>query len=81
MAKLAKLTSKNQLTLPRDVVREFPGVEYFEVRVRGEEIVLRPVTFAPTGDLIEKVRRHIGALGLTEADVEEAVRWARRRRR
>lgn len=81
MAKLAKLTSKNQLTLPREVVREFPGVEYFEVRVRGEEIVLRPVAFAEAGDLVEKVRNHVAALGLTEADVEEAVRWARRRRR
>ena len=81
MAKIAKLTSKNQLTLPREIVREFPGVEYFEVRVRGEEIVLRPVAFAPTGDLIEKVRDHIAALGLTEAHVEEAVRWARRRPR
>ncbi len=79
MAKLARLTSRNQLTLPRDIVREFPGVEYFGIRVRGEEIVLRPVTFAPTGDRIEKVRDQIGALGLTEADVEEAVRWARRR--
>ncbi|HET6202507.1 MAG TPA: AbrB/MazE/SpoVT family DNA-binding domain-containing protein [Planctomycetota bacterium] len=81
MTKLAKLTSKNQLTLPRDVVREFPGVEYFEVRVRGEEIVLRPVTFAASGDLVEKARDHVAALGLTETDVEAAVRWARRRRR
>ena len=81
MPKLAKLTSKNQLTLPRDVVREFPGVEYFEVRVRGEEIVLRPVTFVARGERLEKVREHIAALGLTEADVEGAVRWARRRRR
>lgn len=81
MPKVAKLTSKNQLTLPRDVVREFPGVEYFEVRVRGEEIVLRPVTFTVVGDLVEKVRDRVAALGLTEADVDEAVRWARRRRR
>jgi hypothetical protein len=28
---LAKLTSKNQLTVPKAVVREFPGAEYFEV--------------------------------------------------
>jgi predicted nucleic acid-binding protein len=27
----AKLTSKNQLTLPKDVVKDFPGTEYFDV--------------------------------------------------
>jgi hypothetical protein len=27
---LAKLTTKNQLTLPKAVATRFPGVEYFE---------------------------------------------------
>jgi hypothetical protein len=81
MARVAKLSSKYQLTLPRDVLREFPGVEYFEVRVRGEEIVLRPVTFTAVSDLVETVRDRVAELGLKEEAVEEAVRWARRRRR
>ena len=32
---LAKLTSKNQLTLPKAVVGQFPGARYFEVRAAG----------------------------------------------
>ena len=28
---LAKKTSKNQLTLPRDIVKAFPDAEYFDV--------------------------------------------------
>jgi hypothetical protein len=35
---LAKVTSKNQITLPKAVVSQFPGVEYFEVRAEGEKI-------------------------------------------
>ena len=28
---LAKLTSKNQLTLPRDIIKEFKGIEIIKV--------------------------------------------------
>ena len=30
---LAKLTAKNQLTLPKSITREIGDAEYFEVRV------------------------------------------------
>ena len=39
---LAKLTSKNQLTLPKAVVGQFPGARYFEVRAEKGRIVLVP---------------------------------------
>lgn len=32
---LAKLTSKNQLTLPKSITREIGEAEYFEVKVEG----------------------------------------------
>ena len=32
---LAKKTSKNQLTLPKEVADKFPGTDYFDVRVEG----------------------------------------------
>ena len=35
---LAKLTVKNQLTLPKAVARNFSGVEYFEVSTDGSDI-------------------------------------------
>ena len=37
---LAKLTSKNQITLPKAVVSKFPGTEYFAVREVDGEIIL-----------------------------------------
>lgn len=71
---LAKLTSKNQLTLPKDIVSSFPGVSYFEVSERSGRIVLSPVRLNQ-GDA---VRRKLRELGITNRDVQEAIRWARR---
>lgn len=70
---LAKLTSKNQLTLPKSVVEAVAATEYFDVEVREGQIVLTPVRIQ-RGDA---VRAKLAALGLTEADVTGAVSWAR----
>ncbi len=70
---LAKVTSKNQLTLPKAAVQAVGPVEYFDVAVREGQIVLTPVRIQ-RGDA---VRAKLAALGLGEADVADAVRWAR----
>ena len=73
---LAKLTSKNQLTLPKAVVGQFPGARYFDVRAEKGRIVLLPAKVTS----LEAVWSKIESLGITEKDVEDAVRWARKRR-
>lgn len=70
---LAKMTSKNQITLPKAVVQSVGAAEYFDVEVREGQIVLTPVRIQ-RGDAL---RSKLAALGLTEADVAEAVDWAR----
>jgi hypothetical protein len=70
---LAKITSKNQLTLPKSAVQAVGATEYFDVEVRDGQIVLTPVRIQ-RGDA---VRAKLAALGLGEADVADAVRWAR----
>lgn len=72
---LAKLTSKNQLTLPKSVVEAVAAAEYFDVEVRKGQIVLTPVRIQ-RGDA---VRAKLAALGLTDQDVSGAVSWARSR--
>ncbi len=72
---LAKKTSKNQITLPKAIVTRFPGVEYFDVREEDGRIVLYPVRPGRA----EEVRRKLEALGITQQDVEDAVKWARKR--
>jgi hypothetical protein len=70
---LAKITSKNQLTLPKAAVEAVGVTEYFDVQVRDGQIVLTPVRIQ-RGDA---VRAKLAALGLGEGDVADAVRWAR----
>lgn len=78
---LAKKTSKNQITLPKAIVKAFPNAQYFDVRVQDQKIVLLPVKIMPAGSTLEKVREKMLRLGMTEKDVGEAVRWARSRKR
>ena len=71
---LAKLTSKNQLTLPKAIASAFPGVSHFDVTEQSGRIVLSPVRLNQ-GDA---VRRKLQELGITERDVTDAIAWARR---
>ena len=70
---LAKKTSKNQITLPKAIVSEFPDVDYFEVLSENGRIILEPVR----PDLADKVREKLDALGISERDVEYAIKNAR----
>ena len=74
---LAKLTTKNQITLPRKVVQEFVGIEYFDADVQDGRIVLSPVRMQPVGTTLNGIREKMKKLGITPADVTEAVQWAR----
>ena len=74
---LAKLTAKNQISLPKAVVTNFPGVQYFDVSLRDGEIVLSPVVVARAGEDLKAIRAKIKTLGLTEKAVQDAIRWAR----
>ena len=71
---LAKITSKNQLTLPKSVTQAVGATEYVDVQTRDGQIILTPVRIQ-RGDA---VRAKLVELGLTEADIAGAVAWARR---
>ncbi len=70
---LAKITAKNQLTLPKSATQAVGATEYLDVQVRDGQIILTPVRIQ-RGDA---VRAKLAELGLGEADVLDAVRWAR----
>jgi hypothetical protein len=74
---LAKLTAKNQITLPRKIVQEFRGIEYFDAAVQDGHIVLAPVRMQPVDATLTGIREKMKRLGITPADVTEAVQWAR----
>jgi len=78
---LAKKTSKNQLTLPKEIVKSFPETEYFDVSVEGRKIILMPVRITPSHGTVEGIRDKMKRLGITEGDVTEAVAWAKKKKR
>lgn len=71
---LAKLTSKNQITLPKAVVSSVDVAEYFDVTVENGRIILTPVRIQQA----QAVRDKLEKLGISEQDVDDAVAWARR---
>jgi bifunctional DNA-binding transcriptional regulator/antitoxin component of YhaV-PrlF toxin-antitoxin module len=75
---LAKLTAKNQLTLPKRALEalglDTPPV-YFDVEIDEGRIILTPARIGSA----EAVRRKLAELGVTDSDVADAVSWARRR--
>ncbi len=74
---LAKKTSKNQLTLPKEIVGNFPGIDLFDAVVEGHRIVLTPVKVVPLNASLDSLREKIRKLGIDENDVTEAVKWTR----
>lgn len=72
---LAKLTAKNQITIPKKIIDQIPQVRYFDVELNGEVVVMKPLKTYDTD--LEKIRSKIKKLGLKPDCVAEAVKWAR----
>ena len=76
---LAKITSKNQLTLPKSIthaIAQSSGpVEYFDVKVTDGQIILTPVRIQ-RGDA---VRAKLAELSIDSTDIADAVTWSRRK--
>ncbi len=70
---LAKMTSKNQLTLPKSITAAVGAAEYFDVETRNGQIILTPVRIQ-RGDA---VRAKLAELNLQEQDITDALAWAR----
>ena len=74
---LTKLTSKNQITLPRQLMKEFKNIEYFDADVQNGRIVLVPVRIRPADADLVNIRKKMEKLGINRKDVADAIRWSR----
>lgn len=74
---LARLVSGNRLVLPKAILAEFREVEYFAIERRKDGILLKPARVPE----VRRIQRKLAAAGVSEADVADAVAWARRRMR
>jgi hypothetical protein len=69
---LAKLTAKNQVTLPKAVVSCIETTGYFDVSVESGRIVLMPVGVRKDNSANDRLEE----IGITRQDVEDAIAWA-----
>jgi uncharacterized protein with HEPN domain len=72
---LDKITSKNQITIPKKIIEKLPGVEYFEVELNDGVVMLKPLRVYDTS--LARIRTKVKKLGLQENTVKEAIKWAR----
>ena len=72
---LAKMTAKNQITIPKKIIEQLPDVEYFEVELKDGVVMLKPLKTYDTS--LEKIRTKVKKLGLQKNTVKEAIEWAR----
>ena len=70
---LAKITAKNQLTLPKSITNALGPVELFDVEVKNGQVILTPVRIQRA----DAVRAKLAELELTEQDIADAVTWTR----
>mgnify|MGYP006302976039 FL=1 len=72
---LVKVTSKNQITIPKKLMEKFQGVQYLDVYYQDGSLILKPVQTYDTN--LESIRNKMEKLGLDSDSVQEAVEWAR----
>lgn len=70
---LAKITAKNQLTLPKQIVEALGSPSHFKVEIDGNRLILTP----SRPESANAVRRKLQTLDLLESDVNDAVAWSR----
>ena len=74
---LAKKTSKNQITLPKEIASKFQGVDYFDITKDDNKIILIPVKISPADTTLNGIRDKMEKLGITENDIKGGIKWAR----
>ncbi|OHE58020.1 MAG: hypothetical protein A2Z99_06670 [Treponema sp. GWB1_62_6] len=76
---LCKVTSKNQLTLPKEILDRFKNREYFDARLENGRIILEPMIVRPVvGERLNGIRDAVAESGPDESEIESIVHEARR---
>jgi hypothetical protein len=74
---LAKITAKNQITIPKKIIDQLPNTKYFEVELKDGMVMLKPLKVYDTN--LDQIRTKIKRLGLKENSIKEAIQWARKK--
>jgi len=74
---LAKITAKNQITIPKKIMEQLPETQYFDLELANGVVILKPVKMLDTN--LDQIRSKIDKLGLKPGSVGEAIRWAKQK--
>ena len=74
---LAKVTTKNQITIPKQIIDQLKDVTHFDVLLNQGNVILKPVRFYQTDQ--EQIRSKMKKLGIKKNTVADAVKWARKK--
>jgi len=80
-----KMSSKGQVVIPETIRNELglsPG-DQFVVVADGDVVIFKTISPPPMQQfdkIVEKARQQAEAAGMTEQDIEEAIRGARKKR-
>lgn len=72
---LAKLTSKNQITIPKKIMDQLPDVQHFDIELRDGAVILKPLRVYDVD--LQQIQNKIKTLGISEDTIAEAIQWAR----
>ena len=72
---LTKITSKNQITIPKKIIEQLPDVQYFDLEIKEGIVLLKPIKIYDTS--LKQIRSKMKKLGLRSDSVREAIKWAR----
>jgi hypothetical protein len=72
---LGKMTSKNQITIPRKIIEKIPDVKHFEIEFKDGVVMLKPVRILDMN--LDQIRSKMKKLGLKDDSIVEAIQWAR----
>jgi bifunctional DNA-binding transcriptional regulator/antitoxin component of YhaV-PrlF toxin-antitoxin module len=72
---LAKITSKNQITIPKKIIEKIPNVKHFHIELKDGIIIMKPIKLYDTS--LDQIRAKVKKLGLKENSVAEAIKWAK----
>jgi bifunctional DNA-binding transcriptional regulator/antitoxin component of YhaV-PrlF toxin-antitoxin module len=75
MGMLAKITSKNQITIPKKIIDQLPDVKHFDIELKDGAVILKPIKVYDVD--LDQIRSKVKKLGLSQDCVAEAIKWAR----
>lgn len=71
---LAKLTTRNQVTIPKSIIKIFADVKHFDIEEENGCIILKPIRI----NRADEVRKKLEAMNISQQDVKDAIEWARK---